>query len=485
MTDTSPRTSARQPGESAATSPAEASPDAVSEALELGPRTPREVVTGYISKVRGGDPGALPAALALLALVVIFTLLSSRFLSIGNFANLTAQAGPFVIIAMGLIFVLLLGEIDLSAGTAGGACAVIMGLALTKDGHLHTALGTGNFTLLVIGMVAALAVAVLTRLWIPAVLVAIGLVLDFTSLGSNAFVAVCMAVLTGIAIGLLTGILVSKVGIPSFVVTLALYLGWQGVILQFEGQGSAIPVSNNTFINAIDNKNLSPALGWLMLLILVGGYALVTLQRSIRRHRQGLTAEPMFLVVSRAAALAIIGIVVVHLFNGNRSKTLLVIRGVPIIVPIMLVLMIIFTLVLTKTPFGRYVYAVGGNPEAARRAGINVAQIRIACFTITTGLAALALVVQSSQIGSVPQDSGRDILLYAVGAAVIGGTSLFGGRGRPRDALLGGLVIAIIPNGVYLLGKSASFNYIFTAGVLLAAASVDALSRKRSAATGR
>jgi D-xylose transport system permease protein len=186
MTDIRP--AARQPGEPAATSLAEAQPGAAFpvETLELGPRTPREVVTSYVGKVRGGDPGALPAICALLVLVLIFSAASERFLTIGNAANVTAQSGAFVILGMGLIFVLLLGEIDLSAGTAGGVCAVVMALALTRNGDLQSALGTGTFVVLIVAMLAALAVAVATRLWIAAAAIALGTVLDFTKFGENA-----------------------------------------------------------------------------------------------------------------------------------------------------------------------------------------------------------------------------------------------------------------------------------------------------------
>ncbi len=448
-----------------------------------------DFVRDYIARVRGGEVGALPAVLGLLVLVVIFSRTSGRFLSVYNLANLVSQSGITVFIAMGLVFVLLLGEIDLAAGTASGVCAAIMGLAVNSKGDVQAALGTPTFLAVLAFMLLGVGVAITSRLWIPAVMVIVGMVMMLGKIAtSTPLGGIYLAVATGVSIGLLTGFLVARVGIPSFVVTLALFLGWQGVLLQFIGDGNAISVRQYPLINGISNKNLAPGLGWTLLVVLLGIYTGYTVWRSIRRRSQGLSAEPMLIVVVRAGGLAVIGLAGLFLLNQERSPfpTRTSIKGAPYVLPLIILLMIFWTLVLSKSSFGRYLYAVGGNAEAARRAGIDLRRIRIAAFSIGSGMAALGGVVQASRLGSVPSDAGgSNTLLFAVAAAVIGGTSLFGGKGRARDAVIGGLVIAIIPNGLGLMPNlPASAQFIITALVLLAAASVDALSRKRSSASG-
>jgi D-xylose transport system permease protein len=459
-------------------------------ARDAGVHTAGEFVRDYLSRVRGGEVGALPAVLGLAVLIVVFSQASDRFLSVYNLANLVSQAGITVFIAMGLVFVLLLGEIDLAAGTASGVCAGMMGLALIDKGDLQKALGTPIFVVVLLFMLVAIGLAVLSRLWIAASLVAVGAVMAATQfLTSTSLGAIYVAVAVGISIGLLTGFLVAWVGIPSFVVTLALFLGWQGVLLQMVGEGGAISVRQFDLIFGIANKNLAPALGWLFFLVLIVIYTGYTVWRAIRRRDQGLSAEPMLIVVSRAGGLALIGAVGLYLLNQERSPNpqSTSIKGAPYVLPLIVIFMIGWTLVLSKTRFGRYVYAVGGNAEAARRAGIDLRRIRISAFAIGSGMAALGGVVQASRLGSIPPDAGAgNTLLFAVAAAVIGGTSLFGGKGRARDAVIGGLVIATIPNGLGLLPSlPSSTNYVITCLVLLVAASVDALSRKRAAVAGR
>jgi len=447
-------------------------------------------VRDYISRVRGGEVGALPAILGLVVLVIIFSQASNRFLSVFNLANLVSQAGITVLIAMGLVFVLLLGEIDLAAGTASGATAAIMGLALVKHGDMRQAFGTATFLIVLAFLLVAILLAVLSRLWVAVGIIGLGtLMLGFGILTSTQLGAIYLAVTAGVAIGVITGYLVANVGIPSFVVTLALFLGWQGVLLQFIGTGNAISIGSFSLVNSISNGNLPPLYGWIFFIITVGGYAAYTVLRSVRRRGRGLSAEPMALVLARAGTIAVIGAVALILLNKERSPNPSVtsIKGAPYVLPIIIVLMVLWTFILNKTRFGRYVYAVGGNSEAARRAGIDLQRIRIAAFAIGSGMAAIGGVVQASRLGSVPSDAGGgNTLLYAVAAAVIGGTSLFGGRGRARDAVIGGLVIAMIPNGLGLLPNlPASANYIITMLVLMLAAGVDALSRKRANAAGR
>ena len=457
---------------------------------DAGSHTAGEFLRDYISRVRGGEVGALPAVLGLIVLIIVFSQASDRFLSVYNLANLISQAGITVFIAMGLVFVLLLGEIDLAAGTASGVCAGFMGLALVNKGDVHKALGTPVFVALVVFMLLAIGVAVVSRLWLPAVMVGVGVIMVILNLGTaSSLGAIYFAIAGGISIGLLTGFLVAWVGIPSFVVTLALFLGWQGVLLQMVGDGGAISVRQFDLINGLSNRNLSPILGWLFLVVLLGVYTAYTAWRSISRRSQGLSAEPMLIVLTRAGGLALIGVVGLYLLNQERSPNpeRTSIKGAPYVLPLIVVLMIVWTLVLNKTRFGRYIYAVGGNAEAARRAGVDLRKIRISAFAIGSSMAALGGIVQASRLGSIPPDAGAsNTLLFAVAAAVIGGTSLFGGKGRARDAVIGGLVIAMIPNGLGLLPNlPSSTNFVITCLVLLVAASVDALSRKRATATGR
>lgn len=441
----------------------------------------------YVSRVRGGEVGALPAVLGLIVLGVIFSQVSDRFLSVYNLANLVSQAGITILIAMGLVFVLLLGEIDLSAGTASGVCAGLMAIALLSDGNPRSNLGTWTLVGFALFMLAGAAIAALSRLWYAVGIATVGLFMLVTGVGTgNGLGAIFLAVSFGVSIGLVTGLLVARLGIPSFVVTLALFLGWQGVLLQMIGNGAALSVGQFELINNISNGTMPPMLGWAMYAVLVGGYALYTVQRSMSRRKDGLSAEPMAVVLLRAGSLAAIAGVGLYLLNQERSPNPenTSIKGAPWVLPIIIVLMIFWTLILAKTRFGRYMYAVGGNAEGARRAGVDLTRMRTAAFAIGSGMAALGGIVQASRLGSVPSDAGGgNTLLYAVAAAVIGGTSLFGGRGRARDAVIGGLVIAMIPNGLGLLPNlPASASFIITALVLLLAASVDALSRKRSAA---
>jgi D-xylose transport system permease protein len=250
-------------------------------------------------------------------------------------------------------------------------------------------------------------------------------------------------------------------------------------------------------IVSIENKNLPVWLGWLLLAVVVLGFLAVQLLRVRSRAARGLATDPLSLIALRVGAVAVVGGLAVYALNLERSlnpphltasgRVLGVsLRGVPIVVPVILVLLVVWTFILGRTAYGRHIYAVGGNREAARRAGINVDGIRISAFVICSGLAAIGGIIAASRARSVdPNTGGSTILLYAVGAAVIGGTSLFGGKGRVLDAILGGAVVAVIINGMGLLGvRSDGIKYIVTGIVLLAAAGVDALSRRRAAATG-
>jgi D-xylose transport system permease protein len=421
------------------TAPAEIKPAEEREsAMMAAPSTFGDHLRGYFARVRGGEMGALPAILGIVVLSLIFGFANSTFFTARNFANLFTQGAPVVVIAMGLIFVLLLGEIDLAAGyTSGVAAATLATLLAPPDGR-------------------------------------------------GVIVALVAAILVGVAIGLLQGTLVSKIGIPSFVVTLAGFLAWQGLVLLIVGEGGNIVIQDD-LIKGIENKNMPVAWGWALFIVGIAAYAAITVGRVMRRRKKGLAAEPMSVAVARVAALGVVCGVSVYILNLNRSTVPGVeLAGVPWVVPIILVLLIAGTFLLSRTSYGRHVYATGGNTEAARRAGIPVDRIRTSVFVLCSSFAAIGGIIAASRLSSVdPQAGGGNTLLFAVGAAVIGGTSLFGGRGKMRDAVLGGAVIAIIANGMGLIGWKSDVQFIATGVVLLIAAGVDALSRKRAASSGR
>ncbi|HEX5541222.1 MAG TPA: ABC transporter permease [Micromonospora sp.] len=410
---------------------------AVQQTKPVAVVTVREHISNYVSRLRGGDLGALPAVLGLVVLCLAFTIMRPVFLSAGNFANLFTQGAAVTVIAMGLVFVLLIGEIDLSAGFASGVCAAVL---------------------------ANLA----------------------TLLGYPWYIAVAAAIATGVLIGLVLGLLVAKIGIPSFVVTLAAFLAFQGVVLLLIEGGTNVSIRNEALL-AIANRNLPPLLGWLMVAGGAGGYAAVQLMRYRKRTARSLATEPITVVFARIAVLTLLLSAAVYLLNLERSRNPLLVslKGVPVVVPIIALLLVAGTFVLRRTAYGRHVYAVGGNREAARRAGINVDRIRISAFAICSGMAAIGGIIAASRAASVDANTGGSkVLLYAVGAAVIGGTSLFGGKGRVLDAVLGGAVVAVIDNGMGLMGYSSGVKYILTGLVLLLAAGVDALSRRRATASG-
>lgn len=399
--------------------------------------TLRSALDDYLTRVKGGDFGSLPAVLGLISLVLIFTALKGgTFFSTFNFANLLSQGAMIIVIAMGLVFVLLLGEIDLAAGFSAGTSAAVLAVTLTTHG------------------------------W-------------------NVVLALIACLLTGAAIGAFMGVLVAKLGIPSFVVTLAMFLALQGLMLLIIGEGGTIPI-RDSFVLGFQNKNLPIWAGWALAIGVVGAYALLSGRRLTVRRAKGLHAEPMALWAVKIGVLAVLALLATYFLNSERSRRpeITSIKGVPYIIPLILALLIGLTFLLSRTSFGRHVYAVGGNTEAARRAGINVQRIKIICFIACGVLAAVAGILFASRDNSIsPSTGGSTTLLYAVGAAVIGGTSLFGGRGRMSDAVLGGLVVAVIANGLPLITQKAGIQFVVTGLVLLVAASVDALSRRRSAAT--
>jgi len=293
-----------------------------------------------------------------------------------------------------------------------------------------------------------------------------------------------VAVVTGTLIGFLLGFLVAKIGIPSFVVTLAAFLAFQGVALLLLEEGKNVSV-REPIIVAVANRNIYPWLGWALGGFGVLAFATVQFLSVANRRAKGVTAERWQITLTKVVGLAVIVGATVFVLNEERSANTFVssLKGVPIAVPIVVVLLVLWTFVLRRTAYGRHLYAVGGNREAARRAGINVDRIRISAFVICSTMAAIGGIIAASRANSVdPNTGGSNVLLYAVGAAVIGGTSLFGGKGRVIDAVIGGLVVAVIENGMSLMGYGAGVKYVVTGIVLLLAAGVDALSRKRTEA---
>jgi D-xylose transport system permease protein len=398
-----------------------------------------KALSDYWDRVKGGETGALPATIGIVVLVAIFGISQGDvFLSTNNFANLLNQGAAIIVLAMGLVFVLLLGEIDLSAGFTGGTAAAVLAIVATK--HDWPAVPS---------LIAALA--------------------------------------TGAVIGTCIGLLVARLGIPSFVVTLAAFLGLQGVMLALLGQGGTLGIRNEVILK-LNNDTLPLWLGWALAVVGLVIYAGVTFNTIRRRRARNLQADPMPLWIIKIVALAVLTLAVVGYLSKERSRNPLLIslKGVPIVLVIIVGLLIVLSLLLSKTAWGRHVYAVGGNAEAARRAGINVARIKLSCFIMCSTLAAVAgVLIASRDNGVSPTTGGGTTLLYAVGAAVIGGTSLFGGKGKIVDAVIGGLVIAVIDNGLGLLNQPPGTVYMVTGGVLLLAASVDAISRRRASATGR
>ncbi|HVH24709.1 MAG TPA: ABC transporter permease [Pseudonocardia sp.] len=472
------------------TSAAERANPASSRAADFGidttAKTTGEAIRDYGTRLRNGDLGSLPALLGLAALLIVFTALASdTFPSLLNLANLLQQGAGRTIIAMGLVFVLLTGEIDLAAGTASGLCAAVMALHLVRNGNLLGAMGTTVFVLFCAGIALAIALAVLLKIWAGAAFAGLGLLLLVIGFPPNPWLEMLLAVCVGVAIGCITGFLVAKVGMPSFVVTLALFIAWQGVLLQLIGDGGTLGV-RDPVINAVANGNMSTLGSWLLFIVAAGGYAAVLLTRQVSRRRNGLVAQPTGLVLLKIGAVVLLGAIATYLLTLNRAPGVTVIAGVPYVVPIVLVLLVAGSYTLDRTRFGRHIYAVGGNREAARRAGIDVARIRGAVFVIGSACAAIGAIVYSSKVGSVsPSAGGGNTLLFAVGAAVIGGTSLFGGRGRVSNAVIGGAVLATVENGLGLLGQPAAVVFVVTGLVLLLAAGVDVLSRRRSAVAGR
>jgi D-xylose transport system permease protein len=397
-----------------------------------------EYLSAQWRKIRSGDSGLLPVLFGFIVIIVIFQTQDSKFLSSPNLVNLLDQAAVFIVFGMAEIYILLLGEIDLSIGFNAGVGAAITAELAAPPHNVN---------------------------WLVAVLAGVGVCAFF---------------------GGVQGLIVTRLGLPAFIVTLAGYLGLQGLLLYIFDQdkhsvGGTIAV-NNGVLNGIVYNSLSPLASWIVMIAVVAVYAGYSLWRYRQRIAKELAAPPFTLVLIKIAAVAAGGIALVLICNQNRSlSSFTTLKGVPYVVLVVLALLAIYTFLLDRTKFGRYVYAIGGSAEAARRAGIKVNGVRLTCFVMAGFTAGIAGIILNSFLGSAQSGiNGGTYVLYAVAAAVIGGTSLFGGRGRMVHALVGGLIIASIANGMFLLGLSSAAQEMVNALVLLAAVSIDALARRRA-----
>jgi D-xylose transport system permease protein len=387
-------------------------------------------------RLRHGDIGSLPVLLGLILIAIIFQLANPNFLSPLNLTNLLVQISAVGTIAVGVVLVLLIGEIDLSIGSVSGLTAAIMAVLSVK-------------------------------------------------MGVPSWLAIAAGILAGAAIGLLQGWWTAKLHVPSFVVTLAGFLGWQGALLYVLGSTGTVNLTDPLIVG-IANMRLPVILGWIIAAAFIIGLGFSAYRERARRRRKGVSSQPTVMVVGRLAAIALIVLAAVALMSVDRNPSHTIpIMGMPSAVLFLIGFVVVFDYITRRTKFGRYIFAVGGNAEAARRAGINVDRIRIVVFILSSTLAACGGILAASRLYAVNQSSGSgDVLLNAIAAAVIGGTSLFGGRGSVWSALLGALVIGAIANGMDLLAFASSIRFMVTGGVLLVAVTLDAYTRSRREASG-
>jgi D-xylose transport system permease protein len=428
-TEVQPPPDAAEADELASETAAAAAPEVIANSLG-------EYVKIWWARVRSGESGALPVVAGLIVIVIYFQARSSLFLSAGNLVNLMTQSSWIVMLGMAEVYVLLLGEIDLSIGYSSVIGAVFVLWLLQPPNPAP---------------------------WPVAVLV--GLV--FTAAYSG-----------------IQGVLITRLKLPSFVVTLAGLLFGEGFLLYIMNEaapnsGGSIRLYPGVIYNIVAGE-MSPLLGWIIAAVAVVAVGALFVVRDTRRRASGLAAPPASVTWLKVAAIAVAGVVVVLIGNTNRGVTA-VVRGVPWVVLVVLVVLVAWTWLLGRTRFGRYVYAIGGNAEAARRAGINLSRIRVGAFLLCGLTAGITGIIYASYLGSVSTNvNGGQLVLFAVAAAVIGGTSLFGGRGKMLGAVLGGVIVGVIYNGLELLGLSAAAQNMWTAAVLLAAVTVDTTARRRA-----
>jgi D-xylose transport system permease protein len=406
-------------------------------APEVLANTLGEYLEAWWRRIKGGESGALPVVVALILIGIFFEIENTEFLSDGNLVNLFIQSALFIVIGAAETFVLLLSEIDLSLGYGVGVSGFVIAELISPPVNLPWWIG-------IIGGV-----------------VAMGL------------------------FGLLQGLLITQLGLPSFIVTLGGQLGLVGIMLEVANidsgaVGGVIQINPNSPVYKLAQSQMSPDAGWIVLAVCVGIFAAVTLTRNRSRRTRGLHTQPVGVSVLTIVAVAVVGIVLMLICNSDRSH-FAVVEGMPWVIPFVLIIILVYSWLLSHTRTGRYIYAVGNNPEAARRAGINVKWIVTFAFIMAGATSALAGVIYISQQGSVSTDiDGGTLVLYAVASAVVGGTALFGGRGRMVNALLGGFVISVVYNGLAIMGVGDAVQDIATAVVLLAAVSLDAAVRRRA-----
>ena len=373
-------------------------------------------------KLAQGEAGPLLVLLMVAAIWTFFQFQNDRFLSSGNLTNLMLQQAAVATISIGVVLILLLGEIDLSVGAVSGLCASVMAVLIVNRG-------------------------------VPPVL------------------AVIVALALGAVIGLFNGFMITRFRIPSFVVTLAGSLAWVGLQLYVLGQTGTINLGDN-FVTALTNTFFPPLIGWAVaVLAIVFTLAFALLGRA-RRSAAGLQVGSMRGLIFRIAVVGAAFIALVFVMNQDR--------GLPLVVVIVFALALAFAYVTERTRFGRHMFAVGGNAEAARRAGIKIDHVRIVVFMLGSMLAAAGGVLAASRLLAVNQSSGAsDLLLMAIAGPVIAGTSLFGGRGTVWSALLGAVVIGSIANGMNLLALASSVKFIVTGAVLITAVTIESVTRGR------
>lgn len=396
--------------------------------------TLRSSIRAYGNRLRAGDVGMLPVVVGLLLIAVVFQILNANFLTANNLVNLLVQGSVYILIAIGTVYVLMIAEVDLSVGFLAGIAGVV----------------TANL---------------------------------LSSATVNVWVACVLGVAAAALAGLLQGLVITALNLPSFVVTLGGQLAFMGVMLIILGDGGTLPINDTGFL-ALANGVLPVAVGWILTALFVAAFAAAALlkRRRLRRAQRPLQARALF--IAHIGVVALSGVALMLLFSVDRGRVTSV-TGVPFVVIIVGIALVIGTFLLDRTRFGRYVRAVGGGAEAARRAGIGVKRIRLYVFVLSGVAAGIGGLVLASRLHSVSTNlQGGQLVLYCIAAAVIGGTSMFGGRGKVIHALLGGLVIAGIDNGMGLLGLPAAVKFVVTGLVLLMAVSIDAIARRNRTAAG-
>ena len=394
---------------------------------------PSSLIGTLYKRLRQGDSGMVPVVVGLFLLVLYFQIRNTAFLSSGNLVNLFVQATIFILLGMAEIWVLLLGEIDLSIGITsvlGGAVAVIL-----VDPQFHWS-------------------------W---------------------FFALPAGILVVTLIGAVYGLIVVRLSVPSFIVTLAGFLAFQGVLIYVvdsQGTGGTISVHEKVLYNLVYG-NLTPLWTWVLAVAGVGIMCYRIVKKDINRRSSGLVTEPLVFVITKIVLLVAVGVILALIFNTDRG-TFVPLTGMPFAIPIDIGVLTAGTFILTRTKAGRYINAIGGNSEAVRRSGVRVNRYRLLAFVLTGVTGGIGGLLYVSQLNGVNDGPPSTLTLYAIAAAVIGGTSLFGGRGKMIHAVVGGLIIATIYNGMALLSMTASTQYVVTGIVLLAAVTVDSIARRNN-----